>query len=176
MKLDWRFPPHGVNQPSCINCYLKFKSIFLVLNELKPLNLKTIYQNLKTKNLYEKSTNLFYFIILRCYPLDYMCKGTVFFETSQVFCGKSDRKRLIIDVNQQFVCEHTDYFTFVYFCFNSFHVSTRKINIWVLLMGNIAQGSAIVLWITLCAWSFNQCILISSTQKNRRRFPATTAL
>ena len=88
--------------------------------------LKTIYQNLKTKNLYEKSTNLFNFYLLRCYPLDYVCKGTVFFETSQAFYGKSDRKRLIIDISQQFVCVHTVHFSFVHFCFSSFHVSRSK--------------------------------------------------
>ncbi len=44
--------------------------------------LKTIYQNLKTKNLYEKSTNLF-FVLLRYYPLVYMCKGTYIFNIFQ---------------------------------------------------------------------------------------------
>ena len=55
-----------------------------------------------------------------------MCKGSAFFETSQAFYGKSDRKRLIIDISQQFVCVHTVHFSFVHFCFSSFHVSRSK--------------------------------------------------
>jgi hypothetical protein len=66
------------------------------------------------------------FIILRCYPLDYVCKGTVFFDTVQIFSSKKERNNAIIDINQQFVCEHTYVFAFICFCFMFFYISRRK--------------------------------------------------
>gem|GEM_PF-2700744 len=59
-------------------------------------------------------------MILRCYPLDYVCKGTVFLDTFQIFSSKKERKCAIIDINQQFVHVHTYVFAFVCFCFMFF--------------------------------------------------------